>query len=56
MGLAGGGGEPRVARVVDVEAVELILFTDPGFGTRNSLEGAGTGAAEELSPGGGQYC
>lgn len=54
IGLSGGGGEPLCARVVDVEAVELIRFTELGFGTRNSL--AGIGAAEEVSPGGGQYC
>ncbi len=40
--------------MVDVEAVELSRFTEPGFGTRNSLDGAGL--VVELSPGGGQYC
>lgn len=54
MGLSGGGGEPRWARVVEVEAVELRRFTEPGLGTRSSP--AGVGAAEAFSPGGGQYC
>ena len=53
IGVSGGGGEPRWAFVVDVEAVELNLFTPPGFGTRKPLDGPTPGAS---SPGGGQYC
>lgn len=51
MGVSGGGGEPRWAFVVDVEAVELNLLTPPGFGTFKP-----PGSAEPSSPGGGQYC
>lgn len=29
-GVSGGGGDPRWAFVVDVDAVELILFTKEG--------------------------
>lgn len=33
MGVSGGGGEPRCALTVDVEAVELRRFTPTGVGT-----------------------
>ena len=48
IGVSGGGGDPRCALVVEVDAVELILFTDEGSLTL-SLPPAD-------SPGGGQYC
>ena len=48
IGVSGGGGDPRCAFVVEVEAVELILFTDEGS-RMLSLPPAD-------SPGGGQYC
>jgi hypothetical protein len=32
IGVSGGGGDPLCARVVDVDAVELNLFTPVGFG------------------------
>ena len=55
MGVSGGGGEPRWAFVVDVDAVELSLFIPaPGLGTASPVcrfEGP-----PDDSPGGGQYC
>lgn len=54
IGVSGGGGDPRVALVVDVDAVELILCT--GAGSRIfSLPGAPPVSADG-APGGGQYC
>jgi hypothetical protein len=32
MGVSGGGGEPLVARVVDVEAVDKYRFMEVGVG------------------------
>jgi len=32
MGVSGGGGDPRSARVVEVDAVELIRFIPPDWG------------------------
>ncbi|KAH3915965.1 hypothetical protein HBH56_067110 [Parastagonospora nodorum] len=58
MGVSGGGGEPRCARTVEVDAVELRRLTPPGFGIL-STEGSGgfeDGAAGALALGGGQYC
>ena len=54
IGVSGGGGEPRCALVVDVEAVELSRLIDAGLGTLRPVEGAGPLA--EVSSGGGQYC
>lgn len=51
IGVSGGGGEPRCALVVDVDAVELSLFTPPGLG----IFKVGP-FVEEGSSGGGQYC
>lgn len=60
MGVSGGGGDPRCAFTVDVEAVELKRLMPPGFGM---LSACGTGWLElEDAPapvfalGGGQYC
>ena len=57
MGVSGGGGDPLVARVVDVDAVELILFIPSGSralslaygsavvgGGKNCCAAAGSGA------------
>lgn len=55
MGVSGGGGEPRVAFVVDVEAVDGKRFT-PASAALRWLTAAGFGGAacEELDdPGGG---
>jgi hypothetical protein len=57
MGVSGGGGEPRCARTVEVEAVELRRFTPPGLG----IFSTGSDCLEEDAPGplafgGGQYC
>lgn len=59
MGVSGGGGEPRWARTVEVEAVESRRLTPPGFGILRP----GCVEAEEDAPavvfafaGGGQYC
>ena len=49
IGVSGGGGEPRVARVVEVDAVELMRFTMPG-----SLDLSLYGSAPP--DGGGKYC
>lgn len=53
-GVSGGGGDPRVAFVVEVDAVELILCTAAGARVFN-LPGAPPDSADK-SPGGGQYC
>lgn len=53
IGVSGGGGEPLCAFVVEVDAVELSLFT-PEFDTCKPFDGAVL--LDELSPGGGQYC
>lgn len=54
MGVSGGGGEPRCALVVEVDAVELSLLIEVGFGEASLLEVAGP--VEDEPPGGGQYC
>jgi hypothetical protein len=58
IGVSGGGGEPRCAFTVDVEAVELKRLTPTGSGTLSTgsswcgpVYTTGTGAA-----GGGKYC
>jgi len=43
MGVSGGGGEPRCAFVVDVEAVELSRLMPPGLG----ICSAGSGVEDE---------
>lgn len=58
MGVSGGGGEPRCAFTVDVDAVELRRLMPPGFGI---LSACGVGWLEDapalvLALGGGQYC
>lgn len=53
MGVSGGGGEPRCALVVDVEAVELRRLMPAGFGMFRA--GPGDFGAPE-GWGGGQYC
>jgi hypothetical protein len=55
MGVSGGGGEPRWARVVDVEAVELIRLMVDGSRSRAVVRSA-SGLRGEAAPGGGQYC
>ena len=53
IGVSGGGGEPLVALVVDVEAVEENLFIAFGVGAAKlSLEGV----AADCTVGGGKYC
>jgi hypothetical protein len=53
MGVSGGGGDPRWARTVDVEAVELIRLIEEGSLILSRLRAS---AAEEApSGGGGQY-
>ena len=47
-GVSGGGGDPRWAFVVALDAVELILFTDEGSRILSR--------PPDDSPGGGQYC
>jgi hypothetical protein len=54
IGVSGGGGDPRVAFVVEVEAVELSLWTVAGSRMFN-LPGCPPESAED-APGGGQYC
>ena len=54
MGVSGGGGEPRCARVVEVDAVELSLLIEVGLGEAKLLDGAAP--LEDELPGGGQYC
>ena len=53
IGVSGGGGDPRCAFVVDVEAVEPNLFTPAGSGILRLLFGS---AGLWVDPGGGQYC
>lgn len=58
IGVSGGGGEPRWALTVEVEAVELRRLMPPGFGM---LRACGAGWLEEapapvFALGGGQYC
>lgn len=55
MGVSGGGGDPRCAFTVDVEAVELRRLMPPGLGIWSA------GWAEDVPAvvfafGGGQYC
>lgn len=57
IGVSGGGGEPRCARTVEVEAVELRRFTPPGLGILST----GSDCLDDEAPdaptfGGGQYC
>ena len=51
-GVSGGGGEPLVARVVDVEAVELYRLTVLGIGACSMLFD-GSGPFELDADGGG---
>ena len=51
MGVSGGGGEPRWALTVDVEAVELRRLTPAGLGIFRPCSGCGVPWL-----GGGQYC
>lgn len=53
MGVSGGGGDPRWAFVVDVEAVESSRLTPTEFGTCSPPGCPDSSGAE--SPGGGQY-
>lgn len=50
IGVSGGGGEPRCALVVDVDAVELRRLTPAGFGI---FSPGPVGSAPLV---GGQYC
>lgn len=43
MGVSGGGGEPRVALVVEVEAVEANLFIALEFTSSSGVDGIGGG-------------
>ena len=53
-GVSGGGGDPRCALVVEVEAVELNLFIELGLWT---FKPAGVAEMpDDDAPGGGQYC
>lgn len=54
MGVSGGGGEPRCALTVEVEAVELKRLTPPGLGIF-SAGSSGLGP-EYAMAGGGKYC
>lgn len=54
MGVSGGGGEPRCALTVEVEAVELRRLTPPGFGIFSA--GSSCLGAEYAMVGGGKYC
>jgi hypothetical protein len=61
MGVSGGGGEPRCALTVEVEAVELRRFTPPGFGILSSVLRPGSSGLDDavagtFAFGGGQYC
>jgi hypothetical protein len=61
MGVSGGGGEPRCALTVDVDAVELSRLTPPGFGIVSSALSPGWRGCEDEAEGmfafgGGQYC
>jgi hypothetical protein len=65
MGVSGGGGEPRCAFTVDVEAVELKRLTPMGSGTLSTgsswcgpvyTTGAAVGAVVRTGAGGGKYC
>lgn len=58
MGVSGGGGDPRCARVVEVEAVELRRLTPPGFGILSPADSGAfcVGAFCAFAFGGGQYC
>jgi hypothetical protein len=65
IGVSGGGGEPRCARTVEVDAVELRRLTPPpGVGIistgSDGLEGTAPGRFPFGGPfppfGGGQYC
>lgn len=62
IGVSGGGGEPRCARTVEVEAVELRRLTPPGLGIFRT-PGVSDCWLDEEDPapapfafGGGQYC
>jgi hypothetical protein len=55
MGVSGGGGDPRCARVVEVEAVELRRLMPPGFGIFSAGSEA-CGAACGAVLGGGKNC
>lgn len=62
MGVSGGGGDPRCALTVEVEAVELRRLMPPGLGMLSAC-GAGrledapaTAPAPVFALGGGQYC
>jgi len=50
IGVSGGGGDPRLARVVEVDAVEANLFTllAPGIFNRPSSGGCGRALLLEL--------
>ena len=62
-GVSGGGGEPRWARVVDVDAVELSLLRALSGGASRFCAAAVAAAAAAFpgpgpleACGGGQYC
>lgn len=52
MGVSGGGGEPLVALVVDVEAVDEILFIPLGVGATRLAPPPGL-PLDDVAPGGG---
>lgn len=59
MGVSGGGGEPRCALTVDVEAVELRRLTPTGVGTLStgsSCLGPVYTTGVGFAAGGGKYC
>ena len=57
IGVSGGGGDPRCAFTVDVEAVELRRLMPPGLGMLSACAGWLDDAPALASAlGGGQYC
>jgi hypothetical protein len=57
MGVSGGGGEPRCAFTVDVEAVELKRLTPTGSGTLSTGSSwCGPVYMTGAAAGGGKYC
>jgi hypothetical protein len=52
MGVSGGGGDPRCALVVDVDAVELTRLIVDGSRIFSLLSASAVDAVD----GGGQYC
>ena len=56
MGVSGGGGEPRWALTVDVDAVELRRLTPSGVGTASTGRSWSGPVRTTGAAGGGKYC